>query len=248
MKSLAYFDCKETLKKIVNDHPILIYFLCHLNDPIRFTEEPFIDKQEDCNKLENHGLTEYTSPKERPSHFMTLKSCHLTRLGKSVYNELYNKDICDEILNLINKIKKKEKKSYINKETFAQEFFNHFTFDEDPSKIIENKINEIKEKYYINIPENHHDIKINRNNIHIEYTVENEIFYINFIINCACSKRKKTYIKVEEKDEHFKNAHPYNIECQYCNSIFIISHNLYFCMDKIKKNFHYDENIYKFKL
>jgi len=236
MKSLAYLDCKEILKSIVNDHPKLIYYICHKIDSKKYPNQPFIDEEQDCKKLaERYDIMEFKTRKERSTHGITSESCKFRGRGKNIAIELCQEGICDEILKLINQIKKKREISYIKKEIFAQEFFNHFTFDEDQNKIIENKINEIKEKYYINIPKNHHDNKVNRNNIHIEYTFENEIFYINFIINCTCSKRKKTCIKVEVKDEHFKNAHPYNIKCKFCNSTFIISHNLYFCMDKIKK-------------
>ncbi len=236
MYSLAYLDCKNTLKDIVSDDPKLIYYICHKIDPTKYQTEPFIDVEQDCKKLDDYGITEFTPPRERSTHGVTEESCKFSREGKNIAIELCQKGICDEISKLIKQIKQKRSRTYIDKEVFAHEFLDYFTFDEDPNKVIENKIQELKEKFDINLPDNNHPIKKEGNVIHIRYSLEEDTFFITFIINCVCSKGEKTEIKIKANEDDFAYSRNHNIPCKFCGDIFIISHDLWFCSDIIKKN------------
>ncbi len=231
MYSLASF---KSLKEIAFDDPSLIYYICHKIDPTKYQIEPFIDVEQDCKRLDKHGITEFKYSKERSTHGVTQESCNFSRYGKNVAIELCQKGICDEISKLITQIKQKRSSTYIDKVVFAQEFSNYFTFDEDPNKVIENKIQELKEKFDIKLPDNNHDIEKKGNHIYIRYSLEENTFCITFIINCVCSIGEKTELKIKANEVDFNFNH--NVPCEFCGDTFIISHNLQFCLDIIKKN------------
>ncbi|KKN47086.1 hypothetical protein LCGC14_0666520 [marine sediment metagenome] len=239
MKSLAYLDFKEILKSIVNDQPKLIYYICHRIDSKEYPNEPLIDEEQDCKILaERHGLMEFKSRSERTTHGVTRESCYFTRTGRNVAIELCEKGICDEIIRLIDQLKKermkKNESTHISKETFAQEFIKYFTFDEDPTKIIENKINEIKENFNVSLPDNNHEIPINGNLIKIKLYVKNNTLYFDFVISCTCLKGRKTIIQnivdYEFKKNHFELYYPHIVNCNYCQKIFVISHHLIYIL------------------
>ncbi|MFX1361360.1 MAG: hypothetical protein ACFFDL_15755 [Promethearchaeota archaeon] len=237
MNTLFYLSCRETLKNIVADHPKLVYYICHKRHPNNFPVQPFIDEQEDCKKLDQHGITEYKSRKERTTHGVTGISCRFSSFGESVAEELCQKGICDEILELIKQIQEKQRSTHIDKQIFAQEFLKYFTFDEDPSKVIENKINEINRNYNITLPDDGDTIPFKGNSINIKYSLEGDFLCINFRIMCTCSKYRKTMVKknidIEFKKNHFEIGCPLYLNCKYCSSSFIMAPNLKYCRGKI---------------
>ncbi len=235
MYSLAYLDCKNILKDIVDDNPTLIYYICHIFNQTKYTSEPFIDIQEDCKKLSSkkYEITVYIPPRERPTHSVTGQSCNFSRYGRRIAEELCQKGICDEILKLLNQIKQQRKEqrknTHINEAIFSQAFLNYFTFNEDSDKVIENKLQEIKDKFNINIPNNNHVINKNGNIISIQYSFEENNFCITFIINCICSKGEKTEIKIKANEDNLAYNRNHSISCNNCGVTFIISNDLYYC-------------------
>lgn len=231
MYSLASF---KSLKEMAFDDPSLIYYICHKIEPTKYPIEPFIDVEQDCKKLDKYGITEFKSSKERSTHGVTEESCNFSRYGKNIAKDLCQKGISDEISKLITKIKQKRSSTYIDKVVFAQEFSNYFTFDEDPNKVIENRIQELEEKFDIKLPDNNRDIEKKGNHIHIRYSLEENSLLITFIINCGCSIGEKTELKFKANKVDFNFNH--DIPCDFCGDIYIISHDLWFCRDIIKKN------------
>ncbi len=240
MYSLAKLDCKNILKNITSDNPTLVYYICHKINPIKYPNEPFIDVEQDCIQLDKHGITEYKPPRERATHSVSQESCKFSGRGESIAKELCQKGICDEILKLINQIKQQRKQqrknTRINEAIFSQAFLNYFTFEETSDNVIENKLQEIKDKFQIDLPDNNYSINKNGNLIHIRYSLEDSVFFITFIINCVCSKGKKTEIKTKEYEDNFAYSMSHSKTCDFCGDTFIISHDLYFCRVIVKKN------------
>ncbi len=234
MYSLVYLNCKEVLRDIASEDPTLIYYIWHKIDPIKYQNQPFIDIEQDCEKLDDHGITEFKRRKERPTHGVTEESCIFSRNGKNIAIELCQRGVGDELLKFIRQIQQKRNNTYVDKGIFSQEFVNYFTFDEDSSKLIENRIQDLKDKYNIYFPDNNHEIRKNGNVIYIRYSIEENTFYISFILECTCSEGRKTEVKKIPNKIDFNFKH--NVSCGFCENVYIISHDLWYCGGIITKN------------
>lgn len=226
-KSLAYLNYSDTLKRIVEDHPKLLYFICYWEDPNRFPILPFLDIELDCKQLDNHNIIDYKSKSrgERHTHRATRRNCPLTTHGQLVFRDMDSKGVCEEILKLIDLMEKEG--ITLNNENFNQKFKEYFTFEEDLEKRIEKKLKELRDRFYLNFPDNHHHFEKNGNHFYLEYEFKNDDFYIIIRVKCACSYPELTEMEIEEGVIHAWKS--YIIKCEKCVKIFYVSVDLNFC-------------------
>lgn len=221
--SLAYLNYSYLLKDIALEHPILIYYICHLENPDRFKSNLF-NFEEDCRKLRNKfDITEYIPPRERKTHWV---GCRLKSEYKDIVRELIEQGVCENLTRFFQQEDESGDHIYINREKFKELFWERFTFEEDPEKLIENRLNLIKNQNNINLPPNNYIHEKSGNLLIITYLLEDDSFYFVITIKCACTK--STSVKILSVQNHFDNYQPYEIECERCRKIFGIAFNLYF--------------------
>ncbi len=230
--TLAYLHNSALLYDIANEHPLLIYFICHLGNPNIFKTDLF-DDELNCRALEKHDLTIYKSRKDRKGHHVTKLDCTLSKpVGEMVYNELKQKGICKELSNFFDLKDEENNHIYINKEDFVRLFWDNFQFEEHTDKIIENKVKELEERYNINLPHDGHNLPKDGNDYTIHYEFINNIFHFVVRIKCECSNDLEEFI--EENNNNFESFESYIIKCNRCNKIFYIVYNFYYCSKIIR--------------
>lgn len=217
--SLAYLNNKDLLKEIAEYDPVLIYYICYLGNREKF-ESHIFNEETDCRELaKKWDLTKYRSPGDRPFHPV---NCILKH--KSIYEEFVDRGICKEMLEFFKQRDDNGNHISIDREKFRELFREKFTFKEDPEDLINNKLNEIREKYYISLPPNNNKIKNKGNLMTISYNIEEDIFLILVEMICKCSNIISN--NFSETDITISYS-PHNIECGNCGNFFIIAHNFY---------------------
>ena len=217
--NLAYLDCKERLRKIIEIHPILVYFICNLGNSVNFKlDSRVMNRQEDCRKLSYLDITSYLRPSERTQHTITGMDCQFTTSGKKIFYELSENDICRKIV---------ERCDFRNRDSFDKSFKENFTFKIDPNKAIQLKLDEIYIETCVKLARNNYTFKKNGIRYKISYIRDSEKFRVKIEIQCIC--KENTAIEVEENDLlcNLKSCKPFILQCNSCEKLIYVSHNLY---------------------
>ncbi len=223
MISLAYLNYSDLIQDISLEHPILIYFICHLDNPDKFKSNLF-NYETDCRKLQSKfDITEYIPPRERKTHEVR---CRLKNDYKDIARELIEQRVCEILTTFFQQENESGDHVNIDREKFKALFWEKFTFEEDPEKLIENRLNHIKNQTNISLPPNNYKREKNRNLLIITYLLEDNSF--SFVITIKCNCTNCTSVKILFELNHFENYQPYEIECERCRKIFGISYDLYF--------------------
>jgi len=142
MISLASLKYRNTIEKIANKNPKLLYYICYKGNPVNFPiKYPIIDEQEDCKELSRFNIFDYEPPYERDTH-RPEPSCTFTNMGRKIFKELVKKNVCKEMLKFFTEKNINENgetieiELQIDKEVFREKFEKVFTFYQTPSDIL----------------------------------------------------------------------------------------------------------------
>ncbi len=212
--NLAYID---TIKRIAKKHPSLLYLICIIENQQDFKLDSRIifNLEVECRKLYNFNIINYKSSSERPLH--DVSNITLRSFGKKVYNELKNHEICIKMVELLN---------FESKEEFLKSFYQHFSFEEDPSDEIMKEVNKIKKIFPI--PDNHHKWSKDGNNLIIEYKKFNNEFIVEIKMQCRCSNLLIEQVTLESLKQNLENKFSdSDMNCNSCSKEFYIRADLY---------------------
>lgn len=211
--NLSYID---TIKKIVEKHPSLLYLICYIENQEDFKLDSRIisNLEIECRELDRFDIINYKSSSER--HIHDVSNISLRSLGKKVYNELKNHEMCTKMVELLN---------FESKEVFLKSFYQNFSFEVDPSDEIMKEISKIKK--YFPIADNHRKWSKDGNHLYIEYKKINNEIMVEIKIQCRCSNLLIELVTLESLKLNLENKFSeYEMICDLCNREFYIRADL----------------------
>jgi len=216
---LGSLNNAATLRNIIKNHnPSLIYFICHVGNSERFPLDSRInDRERDCRALDTLNITQF----KRPKHIHE-GLCNLTRFGIVIFNELREYEICNKISEILNKRDENSNALCTNLDDYIRLFNEEFSVEIEPANRIEERRENIKNRLFINIAPNNHEIIKGNNTIRIEYYLHNEILCCRLHINCRCSE--EWVEDLGDIEDSIASYRTFELECRNCgNQIFVNS-------------------------
>ena len=211
--------------------PTLLYFICYRGNPERFRPpSQILDIEQDCKILKKFLVTDFKPRKERDGHFVTFDDCKFTNLGEEIFQELTNHKICSSMHRIFNQKDNLGNHVSVEKNEFIEQFHQNFSFDVNPQKKIEKELENIKNKYCIDLPPNGYQHNSNRENCTfvVNYEMKGKELIPRITLECVChesfTKEITTFKNI------FKFHLPIQLECPKCGKDYVISSDMYYCM------------------